>query len=86
MKLLASSQQRAANKELAEFTGMLKTFPVFSPLGENDLYDLFTLLRFKKYNPDELILRKGDPGANLYVVLTGKVEVVGDDAAAKLLG
>lgn len=79
MKLLASAQQRAANKELSEFTGLLKTFPVFSPLGENDLYDLFTLLRFKKYNPDELILRKGDPGTHLYIVLTGKIEVVGDD-------
>ena len=79
MKLLASAQKRAADKELSEFTGMLKTFPVFAPLGENDLYDLFTLLRFKKYNPDELILRKGDPGTHLYIVLTGKIEVVGDE-------
>jgi len=78
MKLLASAQKRAANSELSEFTGMLKTFPMFSPLSDNDLYDLFTLLRFKRYNPDELILRKGDPGANLYIVLTGKVEVVDD--------
>lgn len=79
MKLLHSSQQRQANKELSEFTGMLRTFPVFSPLGESDLYDLFTLLRFKKYNADEIILRKGDPGTHLYIVLTGKIEVVGDD-------
>ena len=78
MKLLASAQKRAAHKELSEFTGMLKTFPMFSPLSENDLYDLFTLLRFKRYNPDELILRKGDPGTHLYIVLTGKIEVVGD--------
>ena len=28
MKLLASQQKRAANKELSEFTGMLKTFPI----------------------------------------------------------
>jgi len=79
MKLLASTQRRAANKELAEFTDMLKTFPVFSPLSDNDLYDLFTLLQFKRYNPNELILRKGDPGTNLYIILTGKVEVVGDE-------
>ncbi|GAB4339392.1 MAG: hypothetical protein Kow0089_12210 [Desulfobulbaceae bacterium] len=79
MKLLAAAQKRAANRELAEFTGMLKTFPVFSPLGDHDLYDLFTLLRFKRYNPDELILRKGDPGTHLYIILTGKVEVVGEN-------
>ncbi len=83
MKLLASAQKRAANSELSEFTGMLKTFPMFSPLSDNDLYDLFTLLRFKRYNPDELILRKGDPGTNLYIVLTGKIEVV-DDAGESI--
>lgn len=79
MKLLDSTQKRAANRELSEFTGMLRTFPVFSPLSDIDLYDLFTLLQFKRYNPDDLILRKGDPGTHLYIILTGKVEVVGDE-------
>jgi len=78
MKLLAAAQARRENRELEEFTGMLKSFPVFAPLSDNDLYDLFTLLRFKKYGPDEIILRKGDPGTNLYIILTGRVEVVGD--------
>ena len=79
MKLLASAQKRRENKELDEFTDMLKSFPVFSPLSDNDLYDLFTLLRFKKYGPDEIILRKGDPGTDLYIILTGRIEVVGED-------
>lgn len=78
MKLLASARKRRDNRELAEFTDMLRSFPVFSPLGDSDLYDLFTLLRFKQYGPDEIILRKGDPGTHLYIILTGKVEVVGD--------
>ncbi len=78
MKLLAAAKKKRENKELEEFTDMLRSFPVFAPLGDNDLYDLFTLLRFKKYDPDEIILRKGDPGAHLYIILTGKVDVVGD--------
>lgn len=78
MKLLAAARKRRENKELAEFTGMLRSFPVFSSLGDNDLYDLFTLLRFKQYGPGEIILRKGDPGTHLYIILTGRVEVVGD--------
>jgi len=78
MKLLAVAQRRREHRELEEFTDMLKSFPVFAPLGDNDLYDLFTLLRFKKYGPDEIILRKGDPGTHLYIILTGRVEVVGD--------
>jgi CRP-like cAMP-binding protein len=79
MKLLASARKRRESEELEEFTDMLKSFPVFAPLSDNDLYDLFTLLRFKKYGRDEIILRAGDPGTNLYIILTGRVEVVDDD-------
>ena len=46
--IMASAQKRTANWEVSEFTGMLKAIPVFSPLNDNDLYDLFTLLRFKR--------------------------------------
>jgi CRP/FNR family cyclic AMP-dependent transcriptional regulator len=77
--IMASAQKRTANWEVSEFTGMLKAIPVFSPLNDHDLYELFTLLRFKLYSPDELILRKGDPGTHLYIVLSGTVEVVGDN-------
>jgi CRP-like cAMP-binding protein len=79
MKLLASAQKRKETRELEEFTDMLKSFPVFAPLSDNDLYDLFLLLRFKKYRRDEIILRKGDPGTDLYIILTGRVEVVDDN-------
>ncbi|MFZ5797446.1 MAG: DUF4388 domain-containing protein [Desulfobulbus sp.] len=78
MKMLAAAQKRRESGELDSFRDMLRTFPVFAPLGDNDMYDLFTLLRFKKYGPDELILRKGDPGTHLYIILTGTVEVVGE--------
>ncbi|MDW7774316.1 MAG: DUF4388 domain-containing protein [Desulfobulbaceae bacterium] len=78
MKLLTAAQSRKEHRELEEFTDMLKSFSVFAPLSDNDLYDLFTLLRFKKYGTDEIILRKGDPGTHLYIILTGRVEVVGD--------
>ena len=78
MKMLATVKKRRDSGELDEFRDMLRTFPVFAPLGDNDMYDLFTLLRFKKYGPDELILRKGDPGTHLYIILTGMVEVVDD--------
>jgi len=78
MKMLAAAKKRKESGELDDFRDMLRTFPVFSPLGDNDMYDLFTLLRFKKYGPNELILRKGDPGTHLYIILTGMVEVVDD--------
>lgn len=76
--IVGSAQKQTVDWEVTEFTGLMKTFPVFSPLNDSELYKLFSLLKFKRFNPDEIILRKGDPGKHLYIILTGKVEVVGD--------
>jgi len=80
MFIVASAQEkRSASPEISAFTGLLKSFPVFSPLNDKELYDLVTFLQFRSYGQDERILRKGDPGTHLYIVLTGKVEVVGEN-------
>jgi len=81
MKLLAAAEKRKSHRELEEFTGMLSSFPVFAPLSDNDLYDLFTLLRFEKIEAGKIILKKGDLGKNLFIVLTGKVAVVDETGA-----
>lgn len=77
--VVGSAQKQSVDWEVSEFTGLLKTFPVFSPLNDNELIDLFPLLQFKRFRPDEIILQKGDPGSHLYIILTGKVGVVDDD-------
>ncbi len=76
MKLLAAAKQRKNHHELEEFKDRLQSFPVFAPLSDNDLYDLFTLLRFKKFAANEIILHQGDPGENLFIILSGKVAMV----------
>ena len=55
MKMLAVAKKRRESGELEEFREMLRTFPVFAPLSDNDMYDLFILLRFKKYGLGKLI-------------------------------
>lgn len=76
MKLLAAADKRKGHHELEKFKDQLQCFPVFAPLSDNDLYDLFTLLSFKKFTADEIILHQGDPGKNLFIILSGKVAVV----------
>lgn len=83
MKLLAAADKRKSHHELEEFKNQLQSFPVFAPLSDNDLYDLFTLLRFKKFAADEIILHQGDPGENLFIIISGKVAVV--DEGGKLI-
>ncbi len=76
MKLLAAADKRKSHHELEKFKDLLQCFPVFAPLSDNDLYDLFTLLSFRKFKADEIILRQGDPGKNLFIILSGKVAVI----------
>lgn len=58
---------------------LLKQFSIFKSLGKKDIINLVTYLRVKEYRPEEAIIRKGDPGINLFIILDGKVEVLGDD-------
>jgi hypothetical protein len=58
---------------------LLANFSIFQTLNEANLKNLVDILRLKKFNPNEYIIRKGDPGKNLYIILSGVVDVVDED-------
>lgn len=57
---------------------LLGTMSFFQNLNEQDLKELICLLRVRQYNKGEYIIRKGEPGRNLFIIVYGKVEVLGD--------
>lgn len=57
---------------------LLSNFSFFKVLDENDIRKLVPFLKMKKYNKGENIIKKGDPGRNLYIIVSGTVEVLGD--------
>jgi CRP-like cAMP-binding protein len=66
------------NKDLAGIIQMLSNFPFFrniDPKNLNDIINFSTLQRFAK---DDIIIRKGDPGSNFYIVVSGKVDVLNE--------
>lgn len=79
MKLLAASDRKDKIKGVAEFAGLLRTIDIFEPLSDDDLLDLATLLRLEEYPWGFPIAQKGDPGTQLYIVVSGRIEVVDDD-------
>ncbi len=81
MKLLSEAEDRKRKKNLDIFFGKLRNFQLFESLDDNALYDLAELLEFKAYPKDKIILKQGDPGTNLFILLAGKVGVIGDDGA-----
>lgn len=79
MKLLAAAEQRQRMKHVDKFYDLLRKLDIFEPLEEDSLRDLSALLELKEYGANKIILKKGDPGTSLYIVVEGKVAVVSDD-------
>lgn len=66
---------------------LLKGFSFFNSLTEEEIQMFVPLLKIHKYNKDEHVINQGDPGKHLYIILNGKVEVVGnDDISIAFLG
>ncbi|QTA79514.1 Cyclic nucleotide-binding protein, DUF4388 [Desulfonema limicola] len=57
----------------------LSDFPIFQSLDNEISREFTACLRFDEFAVGELIIKKGDPGKNLYIIISGKVEVMGDD-------
>lgn len=76
MKLLAAAERRDKIKGVTDIVELLRTIEVFSPLTEDDLHDLATLLEPIDYPWQFPIAEKGDPGNRLFILLSGKAEVI----------
>ncbi len=69
----------------------LKQTPLFAALGENDLVALSDDLKPREYEKKEIIFRQGDAGAELFLVLKGKVRILeirpsGDETSITIYG
>lgn len=67
------------SKDIDTIVSLLKNFSIFKRLDENNLKNFVTLFRLKKYNSNTCIIRQGDPGSNLFIILSGLVEVLAVD-------
>jgi len=79
MKLLAAADRREKIKSVARFAGLLRTIHIFQPLSDDDLLDLATLLKLVDYNWGFPIIQKGDPASSLFIIISGRVEVMDED-------
>lgn len=78
MKLLAATQRREKIKEVDKFAGLLRTIEIFTELSNDDILDLATLLELNEYPWQFPIAQKGDPGNRLFIIISGKAEVIDD--------
>lgn len=79
MKLLAAAQRKEQLKDISQFAGLLRGIQIFQPLSDEDLLDLATLLKLETCPWGFPVLQKGDVGDHLYIILSGRVEVMDGD-------
>ena len=79
MKLLAATQRKERLKDISKFASLLRGIQIFQPLSDEDLLDLATLLQIEKCPWGFPVLQKGDVGEHLYIILSGRVEVMDED-------
>jgi hypothetical protein len=79
MKLLAAAERRERMRHMDQFFDLLRDLEIFEPLDDDSLRDLAALLKLKKYDTNKVVLKQGDPGTELYIVLEGKVAVIGSE-------
>ena len=79
MKLLAAARRKEQLKDISQFAGLLRGIQIFQPLSDEDLLDLATLLKLETCPWGFPVLQKGDVGDHLYIILSGRVEVMDGD-------
>jgi CRP/FNR family transcriptional regulator, cyclic AMP receptor protein len=79
MKLLAASDRREKLKSSLDFADLLRSIAIFEPLSDDDLLDMAALLELEEYHWGFPILQKGDPPSYLFIIISGRVEVMDED-------
>ncbi|UCG13867.1 MAG: cyclic nucleotide-binding domain-containing protein [Deltaproteobacteria bacterium] len=57
--------------------------PVFKSLGDRELRELSSIANLHLFNSGEVIIRKGDPGRSVFIILDGQVRVFTEDYYGK---
>jgi serine/threonine protein phosphatase PrpC len=76
----------ARAKRLALERNVLSKMPLFSRLGERELLRVMQSVEVRDYKDTDVIIREGDKGDELFIVLDGKVRVTRGDQTLLDLG
>jgi nucleotide-binding universal stress UspA family protein len=73
-------------RHATEVTELLGRAPLFAALTEGELENIAQMARIRSFPPGEVIVREGDRSGGLYVLTSGKVEVVKGASVVATLG
>ncbi|MBF0573425.1 MAG: cyclic nucleotide-binding domain-containing protein [Desulfamplus sp.] len=72
------SKTNTLQKDMNQLTSLLSGYSMFQSLEDNEIKNIVERLKLREYQPDEVVIKKGEPGKNLFIIVSGKVEVIDD--------
>jgi len=61
---------------MIQVSKILQQVPIFKSLGKESIDFIIERLKFKTFEADETICKSGDPGDEMYIIITGVVNIV----------
>ena len=66
---------RKKEKDVKNIYTVLKKIPIFQDLTKKELKAIERILHHRHYKTDEIIFNEGDPGAGMYIIENGHVNI-----------
>jgi hypothetical protein len=77
--IMLAEDIRQHSTDVNTIASLLSHFSIFRTLNEENLKHFVSMLRLRKYVADDCVIREGDAGKNLYIILSGLVDVLDRD-------
>ena len=59
-------------------TDLMTGYAMFQSLEDDEIRDIVSRLKLHRFNTGDIVIKKGDPGQNLFIIISGKVDVIDD--------
>jgi len=86
VRVEGNEADKARARRLSQKREILAKMQLFSRLTERELLRVMQAAEIREYRAGDIIMREGDKGDELFIVLTGKVSVVRGEATLAHLG
>lgn len=78
LELTDNGKDKDYANELASMLHLLSDFAFFKNIDEDNLEKVVQFFKLNKLEKGDIVIRKGDPGGNFYIIVTGSVNVIND--------
>ncbi len=78
LNLIDTDVEENYTNELASMLHLLSDFAFFKNIDDENLEKVVKFFKLNKLEEGDIIIRKGDPGGNFYIIVTGSVKVINE--------